>query len=99
MADAVHQGKVKAVYVFGENPVMSDPDSTHFVHALQELDLLVAQDIFLTETARLAHVVLPAAGWAEKDGTVTNTERRVQRVRQAIEPPGQAKADWRIWGR
>ncbi|CAG0937122.1 formate dehydrogenase major subunit [Thermoflexales bacterium] len=97
VADAVHQGKVKALYVFGENPVMSDPDNNHFIHALQELELLVVQDIFLTETARLAHVVLPAAGWAEKEGTFSNTERRVQRVRKAIEPPGNAKTDWWIF--
>ncbi len=97
VADAVHQGKVKALYVFGENPVMSDPDNNHFIHALQELELLVVQDIFLTETARLAHVVLPAAGWAEKEGSFSNTERRVQRVRKAIEPPGNAKTDWWIF--
>jgi predicted molibdopterin-dependent oxidoreductase YjgC len=97
VGEAIHQGKIRAVYVFGENPVMSDPDNNHFIHALLELDLLIVQDIFLTETARLAHVVLPAAGWAEKDGTFSNTERRVQRVRKAIEPPGDARSDWWIF--
>jgi formate dehydrogenase major subunit len=94
---AIHEGKIKSVYVFGENPVMSDPDNNHFIHALQELDLLIVQDIFLTETARLAHVVFPAAGWGEKDGTFSNTERRVQRVRKAVEPPGDARQDWWVF--
>jgi predicted molibdopterin-dependent oxidoreductase YjgC len=76
--------------------VLSDPDSTHVVHALEQLDFLVVQDIFLTETAVLADVVLPAASFAEKDGTFTNTERRVQRVRKAIDPVGSARADWQI---
>jgi len=76
--------------------MMSDPDLTHVEEALRELDLLIVQDIFLTETAQLADVVLPAAGFAEKDGTFTNTERRVQRVRQALEPPGAARVDWQI---
>jgi len=87
---------IKALYVMGENPVLSDPDSNHVVKALEKLEFLVVQDIFLTETAALADVVLPAASFAEKDGTFTNTERRVQRVRKAIEPPGEAKADWEI---
>ncbi|GAW91096.1 anaerobic dehydrogenases, typically selenocysteine-containing [Calderihabitans maritimus] len=97
--DAILQHRVRALYVFGENPVMSDPDADHLRHALEHLDLLVVQDIFLTETARLADVVLPAACWAEKDGTFTNTERRVQRVRKAVDPPGEAQPDWWIFSR
>lgn len=96
--DAILNGQVRAVYIFGENPIISDPDVDHFAHAMEQLDLLVVQDMFLTETARFAHVVLPAACWAEKDGTFTNTERRVQRVRHAVNPPGQAKPDWWIFG-
>jgi formate dehydrogenase alpha subunit len=88
--------EVRAMYIMGENPVLSDPDANHVVHALEKLDFLVVQDIFLTETAALADVVLPAASFAEKDGTFSNTERRVQRVRKAVEPPGQARADWEI---
>jgi len=82
--------------MMGENPLLSEPDLEHFRHALEKVEFLVAQDIFLSETAWLADVVLPAAAFAEKDGTFTNTERRVQRVRQAIQPPGQAKPDWQI---
>lgn len=87
---------VRGMYIMGENPVLSDPDGEHVVHALESLDFLVVQDIFLTETAKLADVVLPAASFAEKDGTFTNSERRVQRVRKAIEPVGEARADWEI---
>ncbi len=92
-----HHGDVKALYVFGENPMMSDPDLHHVQEALEKLELLVVQDIFLTETAALADVVLPGASFAEKDGTFSNTERRVQRVRKAIDPPGNARADWQIF--
>ncbi len=88
--------EIKNMYIVGENPMLSDPDINHVREALQKLDFLVVQDIFLTETAELADVVLPSACWAEKDGTFTNTERRVQRIRKAIEPPGEAKADWEI---
>lgn len=95
MIEAAREEKLKALYVMGENPVLSDPHMDHTVKALNNLDLLIVQDIFLTETAKLAHVVLPAASFAEKDGTFTNTERRVQRVRKAIEPPGYAKDD--LW--
>jgi formate dehydrogenase major subunit len=94
--NAAGSGAVKALYIMGENPLLSDPDLHHVQNELQKLDLLVVQDIFLTETARLADVVLPATSFAEKDGTFTNTERRVQRVRKALEPPGDAKADWEI---
>ncbi len=93
---AAGDGKIKGIFIMGENPVISDADSNHVVHALKNLDFLVVQDIFLTETAALADVVLPAACYAEKDGTFSNTERRVQRVRKAVEPPGQALADWQI---
>ncbi len=95
--DAILNGKVRALYVFGENPAMSDPHVDHFIHAAEQLDLLVVQDIFMSETARLAHLVLPAAGWGEKDGTFVNTERRVQRVHQAVPPAGQCKPDWWIF--
>jgi len=90
------EGKVKAIHLMGENPMLSDPDITHVQHALEKLDFMVVQDIFLSETAELADVVLPAASFAEKDGAFTNTERRVQRVRKAIDPPGEARDDWRI---
>ncbi|MCJ7763850.1 MAG: formate dehydrogenase subunit alpha, partial [Dehalococcoidales bacterium] len=93
---AAYQGKIKAVYIIGENPLLSEPDANHVKEALSKLDFLVVQDIFLTETAELAHIILPATTFAEKDGTFTNTERRVQRVRKAVEPPGDARADWRI---
>lgn len=95
--DAILRGEITALYIFGENPVLSEPDAGRFREALARLELLVVQDIFLTETARLATVVLPAAGAAEKDGTFTNTERRVQRVRAAVPPPGEARPDWRIF--
>ena len=94
--DAAATGRLHGMFIMGENPILSDPDQAHARRALESLDFLVVQDIFLTETARLAHVVLPAACYAEKDGTFTNTERRVQRVRKAIEPPGEARADWQI---
>lgn len=89
-------GGVKAMYIVGENPVLSDPDSNHVAQALQDLKFLVVQDIFLTETAALADVVLPAASFAEKEGTFTNTERRVQKVNRAIAPLSQARPDWEI---
>ncbi len=85
-----------AVYLVGENALLTEPDMTTTEAVLRGLDFLVVQDLFLTETARLAHVVLPAASFAEKDGTFTNTERRVQRIRKAVEPPGEAMADWQI---
>jgi len=93
MTEAAEDGRLKALYIMGENPVLSDPDINHTVEALKKLDFLVVQDIFMTETAGLADVVLPSACFAEKDGTFTNTERRVQRVRKAVEPPGKAKED------
>jgi len=96
MLHAAQEGKVRALFVMGENPMVSDPDLNHVRHCLEQTEFLVVQDIFLTETAQLAHVVLPGASFAEKDGTFTNTERRVQRVRQAIRPVGEAKEDWVI---
>lgn len=96
MLPAISKGGIKSLYIIGENPALTDPDSDHAIKAMQQLDLLVVQDIFLTETGRLADVVLPAASFAEKDGTFSNTERRVARVRQAIPPVGQSKPDWKI---
>ncbi len=96
MMAGLEDGSLKALYVMGENPVMSDPDCKHVRKALQNAELLVVQDIFLNETAELADVVLPGASFAEKDGTFTNTERRVTRVRQAIEPVGESRSDWEI---
>ena len=96
MISGIEEGSVHGLYVLGENPVVSDPDSNHVTKALEKIDFLVVQDIFLTPTAELAHVVLPGASFAEKDGTFTNTERRVMRVRKAVDPPGEAKPDWEI---
>lgn len=96
MTQAALEGKIKAMFIMGENPVVSDPDSSHVKEALEALDFLVVSDLFLTDTAALADVVLPAASFAEKDGTFTNTERRVQRVRRAVAPPGEAKPDSEI---
>jgi formate dehydrogenase major subunit len=94
--DRAGKGEIKFLHIMGENPMLSDPDLNHVEEALKNTGFLVVQDIFLTETAQLADVVLPAASFAEKDGTFTNTERRVQRVRKAVDPPGEAKADWVI---
>jgi formate dehydrogenase major subunit len=94
--DAIHAGTVRGMYILGENPAMSDPDLDHARSALAKLEHLVVQDLFVTETAQFADVVLPAAGWAEKDGTVTNTNRQVQRGRAALPPPGEARPDWWI---
>ncbi len=96
MFDGIIHGDVKALYLIGENVIMSEPNQSHTIEALEKIDLLVVQDIFMTETARHAHVVLPATCFAETDGTFTNTERRVQRVRKAVEPPGVAREDWWI---
>ena len=96
MPAAIQAGTLKGMWIMGENPVLSDPNANHVVKALEQLDILVVQDIFLTETAELADVVLPAASFAEKDGTFTNTERRVQRIRQAVPPPGGAMDDLSI---
>jgi formate dehydrogenase alpha subunit len=95
MINAAADGKIKGMYIVGENPVLSDPDINHVKYALEKLDLLIVQDIFLTETAELADVVLPACSYAEKNGTFTNTERRVQLVRKAIDPIC-GKDEWMI---
>jgi len=95
MLDAAHAGQVRCLYVIGENPMTSDPDLNHVRQALEGTEFLVLQDLFLTETGHLADVVLPACSFAEKDGTFTNSERRVQRVRKAIEPVGESRDD--IW--
>jgi formate dehydrogenase alpha subunit len=93
---AADTGQIKGLYIVGENPLLSEPSSEHARHALLKLDFLVVQDIFPTETTWLADVILPANSFAEKDGTFTSTERRIQRVRQAIPPPGEARPDWQI---
>jgi formate dehydrogenase major subunit len=95
MTSAAH-GNIKAMYILGENPILSDADANHVAAGLANLDFLVVQDIFLTETAQYADVVLPGACFAEKDGTFSSTERLVQRVRKAVDPPGQARPDWQI---
>ena len=94
--DAVHTDDIKAMYILGENPAMSDPDVDHARAALAKLDHLVVQDIFITETANYADVILPASAFAEKSGTVTNTNRQVQMGRPAVSPPGEAREDWWI---
>jgi formate dehydrogenase alpha subunit len=96
MMHAAAAGTVRALYIMGENPMLSDPNANHVKEALETVEFLVVQDIFLSETAALADVVLPSASFAEKDGTFTNTERRVQRVRKAVAPPGEARQDWTI---
>ncbi|MFH1799044.1 MAG: formate dehydrogenase subunit alpha [Candidatus Omnitrophota bacterium] len=93
---SLENGKVKGLYIMGENPMISDPDLNHVRKCLESAGFLVVQDLFLTETAQFADVVLPGASFAEKDGTFTNTERRCERVRKVIEPLGEAKADWQI---
>jgi formate dehydrogenase alpha subunit len=94
--DAILLGSIKALYSMGENIFASHPDMTHMGEALRRTEFLVVQDIFLTETARFAHVVLPATAWPEKEGTFVCTDRTVQRVRKAVDPPGEARDDWRI---
>lgn len=96
IVEAALDGKIRAMYVIGENPLMSDPYIDHAKHAIEGLDCLIVQDIFPTETALTADVILPAAIFAEKDGTYTNTERRVQKLNRALEPLGEAKPDWEI---
>jgi len=96
MIEAASRGEMRGMYIVGENPILSEPYAVHTRRALQELDFLVVQDIFPTETAVLADVILPAAAFAEKDATYTSTERRVQKLRKAVEPPGEARPDWQI---
>ena len=94
MLPAAGEGKIRGLYIFGENPMVADPNTNHVRHCLEHTEFLVVQDIFLTETAQLADVVLASASFAETDGTYTNTDRRVQRVRKAIEPIGGSKENW-----
>ncbi|MDW1982482.1 molybdopterin oxidoreductase family protein, partial [Vibrio sp. Vb0304] len=94
--DAACKREVRGMYIMGENPVLSDPNQAHVIEGLEALDFLVVQDIFLTETAQYADVVLPSCSFAEKSGHFTNTERRVQRVNAAVKAPGEAKEDWWI---
>jgi predicted molibdopterin-dependent oxidoreductase YjgC len=94
--DNVLHGKLKALYIMGENPAVSEPDSNHTIEALKSLELLIVQDIFLNETAQYAHVVFPAASALEKDGTFTNTERRVLPIRKIVNAPGESLEDWLI---
>ena len=96
MMHGIEKDEVKALWIMGENPVVSDPDANQVVKALESLELLIVQDIFLTPTAKLAHVVLPGVCFAEKDGTFVNTERRVSRVRKAVDPVGDSRQDWQI---
>ncbi len=96
MVPEMDSGRIKAMYITGENPLLSEPDLSHAEEMFKKLDFLVVQDIFMHETAQIADVVLPATSFAEKDGTFTNSERRVQRVRKAVEPVGESKADWEI---
>jgi formate dehydrogenase major subunit len=97
MMDGLTSGKVKALYVFGENLANTEPDIHHVEHCLQSAEFLVCQDIFPTETTRFAHVVLPAAAWSENEGTFTSSERRINRVRTASAAPGDAKPNWWIF--
>lgn len=94
--DAIGTGGVRALYIMGENPMMSEPNLNHTRHQMEQLEFLVTQDLFINESGAFADVFLPATSWAEKDGTFTNTDRRVQRVRQAIQPIGQSRPDWQI---
>jgi formate dehydrogenase alpha subunit len=94
--DEIYNKKIKALYLMGENPVISEANAQHVQDAIEKLEFFVAQDIFISDTAKFADVILPAATFAEKDGTFTNTERRIQRVRKAIEPVGNARPDWWI---
>jgi predicted molibdopterin-dependent oxidoreductase YjgC len=94
--NAAIAGSLKALYVFGENPVMSDPNQHHVIEALEKLDFLVVQDIVMTETAQYAHVVLPGLAFLEKEGTVSNTERRVQMMHRVVKPAGESRDDWWI---
>ena len=96
MFNGIDEGKIKALYVVGENPMVTDPDLRHVEAALKKLEVFIVQDVFLTQTAKLAQIVLPGTSFAEKDGTFTNTERRVLLVRQAVKPIGESRPDWQI---
>ncbi|MCB8937841.1 MAG: formate dehydrogenase subunit alpha [Ardenticatenaceae bacterium] len=96
MVTGAAHGDIRAMFVVGENPMISEPNQNHTRHALEQLDFMVCQDIFINETGEMADVILPATSFAEKDGTFTNSDRRVQRVRQAVPPVGQSRPDWEI---
>jgi formate dehydrogenase alpha subunit len=96
MISGASQGSIKGMFIMGENPIISEPNQKHTLHAMEQLELLICQDIFINETGALADVILPATSFAEKDGTFTNTDRRVQRCRQAVLPVGDSRADWEI---
>ncbi|MBA4323454.1 MAG: formate dehydrogenase subunit alpha, partial [Odoribacter sp.] len=96
IVNAAHEGKIKGMYIMGENPMVTDPDLNHTGEAFRKLEFLVVQDIFLTETAKLADLVLPASSFAEKNGTFVNSDRRVVRVRKAVDMPGEAREDSKI---
>ena len=94
---AMIDGRIKALFLFGEDPVRTDPDTHHVIHALESLDFLVAEELFMTETAKYADVILPGRSYAEKEGTFTNTERRVQRVRKAVKGPDGPRLDTEVF--
>jgi predicted molibdopterin-dependent oxidoreductase YjgC len=96
MVELAGTGDINAMYVMGENPLVADPDINHAKECLEKLDFLIVQDIFLSETAEIADIVLPGASYAEKDGTFTATDRRVQKVNKAVDPVGESKTDWEI---
>jgi formate dehydrogenase major subunit/formate dehydrogenase alpha subunit len=96
MIPGIPEGKIRALYILAEDPIMSDPDTSHIRHCLEQADFIVLQEIFPTETSPYADVLLPGVTFAEKNGTFTNTERRVQMVRKAVEAPGEARQDWEI---
>ncbi len=96
IVDQAYAGNIKGMYIQGENPAMSDPDADHAREAFAKLELMIVQDIFLTETANYADIILPASALYEKNGTVSNTNRQVQRVRPAVAPPGEAREDWKV---
>ncbi len=96
MIPGIEEGKIKALYILGEDPMMSEPDTNHVRRCLEELDFMVLQEIFPTETSAYADILLPGVSFAEKGGTFTNTERRVQLVNPAIKAVGEARQDWQI---
>ncbi len=96
MVEAAERGEISGYYIMGENPMMSEPNLRHARHVMEQMEFILVQDIFLNETGAYADIILPATSFAEKDGTFTNTDRRVQRIRKAVPPPGQARADWDI---
>ena len=100
LVEAIERGEIRAVWIVATNPVVSQPDAERFAAALRTCELVIVQDAYHpTETGALAHVLLPAAGWPEKDGTMTNSERRVSLVQRALDPPGDALPDWEIFAR